>query len=139
MSATKFAWAAGFIDGDGCIHAYRAQRKTSIESYNYSLTVTVNQIIVEPLHELREILGGNLSTLNSPSLPKPRNQWRLTGATAIARSLPELLPYLVGKRNQAQTMIDLCATFDPSSNRVASQIHVVRWSLIQQLKAQKRF
>ena len=53
----SLGWAAGFVDGEGCIHLARVQR-TCGNRINYRLRLSVSQNCLVTLEHLRGLLGG---------------------------------------------------------------------------------
>lgn len=107
--AWEIPWAAGFIEGDGCIGV---KREASRATY---LRIRVDQIVREPLERLRAIFGGSLTT--SPfhtSAGNALHRWGVAGVRAEA--VADLIrPYLSQhKRNQldgaAAPSEDPCST-----------------------------
>jgi hypothetical protein len=88
----KLAWAAGFIDGEGCISIYHQR--------GYYLVLTVSQKSKKPLLELQKIFGGKLYNVRN----KKYWMWTLWGENAVP-ALVEMLPFLVLKKEQAKLAI----------------------------------
>jgi len=99
------AWAAGIVDGEGCIVLTRnAVRPTCKESW--SVRVTISQVDVRMLERLRDAFGGSISWGGQPKKSTWRRQrkWGLTGPKAIL-FLHDILPYLCIKQEQAELAI----------------------------------
>jgi hypothetical protein len=97
---TDFAWAAGFIDGEGCLFAYRRAN-----GYQAGLTVTGTDVTV--LERLAGIIGGRVT-------PKTRTnarwaqayQVQIHAAAHLAELLPRLMPYLTAKYDEAELLLE---------------------------------
>lgn len=101
--ATKLAWAAGFIDGEGCITANYAKHKHDKRGY-VNLILDVAQIRRKPLDELVALFGGRVrSGKVSTGICY---FWRLYGTNAAA-VLKQIHPYLVLKTRQAELALEL--------------------------------
>jgi len=84
------AWAAGFIDGEGCVALVR---DTTRGTY---VRLSVGQRTREPLTFLCELFGGSIHQEKT----RPMWKWVVSHRTA-SKALTELLPYLVVKQDQA--------------------------------------
>ena len=96
------AWAAGFIDGDGCI---------TMNTRYGSPMISASQCSVVPLNALVDLFGGNITKHDDgrKATFRPSFRWRLYTAQSIA-ACEELLPYLRLKRRQAEILIEWAAT-----------------------------
>ena len=96
----KLAWAAGIVDGEGCIVLYKAKTRTGNA---WVLRLTVTNTSKPMVMALQDIFGmGNL--IFSPrNNPRHKDIWRWEVATRKAeQALRLLLPYLVTKRREAE-------------------------------------
>ena len=84
------AWAAGFVDGEGCI---------SLTSHR-TLVLRVSQKDLRPLRKLKEMFGGSIR----PQKPTGCAQWYLSSAYAVA-AIQQMLPFLILKREQADVAL----------------------------------
>lgn len=94
-------WAAGFIDGEGCIHS----------PHRRNLNVGASQVDPRPLLRLRELFGGAIYVNDNPAKRGIRARrlswsWVVTGRRAV-KVLQELLPYLVVKQEVALLGVEL--------------------------------
>jgi hypothetical protein len=93
MDPHKLGWAAGFIDGEGCVRV-----ATHRDGY-MEIRLTVGQRVREPLDLIQEMFGvgkvygpyktGNVYVLN-------------VSGQGLVDMLTQLLPHLIVKRRQAQ-------------------------------------
>lgn len=92
MESATHAWAAGFLDGEGCIRAYR---KTN----QYALQVTAWNKDIRPLEKLKDVYGGSVGSHSNGC-------WRWQVSANIALSfLKHVRPFLVVKGEQADVAI----------------------------------
>lgn len=93
------AWAAGIIDGEGCI--FFNKQKNS-----FTLRVEVVQLDPRMPRKLEELFGGNVKF----KAKRPQPHWRpiyvwYVCAQRAANVLMEILPWLIVKREQAELAI----------------------------------
>lgn len=108
----KYAWAAGFIDGDGYISIQR--RKTVYKDKVYRghyLRVGVNHVASEPLEELQKLFGGTLKPRKTYGNRKPQLRWQINCSKA-AEVLEQILPYMINKVEAAKIGLELHKTMD---------------------------
>ena len=110
----SLCWAAGFVDGEGCIHLARVQR-TCGNRINYRLRLTVTQNCPVTLEHLRGLLGatGYLTKLRR-KLQHNKQIYNLTYDGRNAHHVIAMLaPHLVRKRLEAQIALDFYAHGQP--------------------------
>jgi hypothetical protein len=127
------AWAAGFFDGEGCIHAgFETAPKYGLRTH---LMVVVGQTVPGPLVAIQSRWGGSLR--DQPAR-NPRHQhqwhWRLIGKNA-APFLTDVLPYLRVKRRAALLALDYIALIHPHSVRLTEEDHARRRPIVEALQA----
>ena len=106
MRKTELAWAAGFFDGEGCIHIGRL---TARGHTNYQLIIRVSQRTREPVDEFQRLFGGFVSTTRASSHPH-KTQWLWGCSNAQAgKVLAQLLPFLIVKKSQAELAVEFQA------------------------------
>lgn len=139
MTDVELAWAAGFIDGEGCITTRVRRKKRTTRSYD--LLLTVGQVNPEPLRRLEAMFGG--STTIRPTQRRPLHVWRVANNRA-AEALRAMRPFLVGKAIQADLALAIrddvnAAHREPSRGRAGlpEARHAYRLSLITALVADK--
>lgn len=95
------AWAAGFIDGEGCISLSNCTHPTDSRKH-YAALLDVAQVQRAPLDKLVRMFGGTVRlSKQNPHV----HYWRLYSVKA-ARALEAVLPYLVVKQRQAQLALE---------------------------------
>jgi hypothetical protein len=95
-------WAAGLVDGEGCIHLARVNRDCG-NGTNYRVRLNVAQNCLRTLREFQEVLGGVghlVSVKRKPDHSRQVYALVLDGPQAIAAIL-WLLPHLRRKREEA--------------------------------------
>lgn len=99
----KLAWAAGIVDGEGCIRLVR--RKTPHCDEQYVLLLKVNNTEIRMLERMKELFGGQIYT-KAPCSTTKHQQWDWQiWALCAEKALRELLPFLLVKKEQAETAL----------------------------------
>ncbi|MEO7232554.1 MAG: hypothetical protein ABIW96_07705 [Polaromonas sp.] len=101
------AWAAGFIDGEGCVRIAKHSAKDRVNPiYNIQLTVSQNRL--ETLEHCQTIIGVQSSICRFPDRESFRRPvYLLTYLCANARDALTLLqPYLVRKKAEAMLALE---------------------------------
>jgi hypothetical protein len=111
----QVAWAAGFIDGEGCIGIYR----TGANAYRVSLSAG-QKYNEEPLMRLQALFGGTIVRPKGKNRSYANAYWNLTSKRATD-ALKEMLPFLTVKREQAEVAIAF------QSRRLVGSAHS-RWN-----------
>lgn len=92
-----YAYAAGFIDGDGCFFLGRSGRKTRVSL----ITVNVNGMVID---WMQSIFGGSIQRpRRQPGHRQLYHHVMLKKATLDA--IPKLLPYLREKKEEAELLV----------------------------------
>lgn len=104
------AWAAGFLDGEGCFTLVKMSGATNPSQR--SLYVGASQSTREPLEKLQSLFGGKLSIRSRPTdKGTVMHVWLLGQRSAVvAEFIPQVLPYLVVKRREAEILLEFAAT-----------------------------
>lgn len=101
------AYAAGIIDGEGCIFARASLR--SDNTFSTMLQVQVAMCSASVIKWLRDHFGGRLYTDVPKSTRiqcKRRYVWQVCGKR-VGELLPSLIPYLIEKRQRAELAVEL--------------------------------
>lgn len=101
MNKTDLAYAAGLIDGEGCVGVYR-----NSHNGNYQLRITVEMTVKRPLDKLYSMFGGRFYYKAKANMPnhKPAHTWMVFNGNA-EKVLKLILPYLLVKDKQAKEAI----------------------------------
>ena len=106
----KLAYAAGIIDGEGCISIYKKPIRNGQyqgKLTNYHLTVVVTQKDGKMVDWLYGNFGGSVSLHKKWERPDEKcwtHEWTLNYQNA-ANFLKQVLPFLVSKKKQAEIAI----------------------------------
>ena len=106
MNEVEYAWAAGFLDGEGC---FALGSKKGVHPTTRNAVVHVCQIRKAPLDKLAELFGGTVRIMRVNSKDQTIWQWAVTGKGVIP-IIEAILPYLVGKQDEAQAVLDYAQT-----------------------------
>ncbi len=115
LNQVGYAWAAGFLDGEGCVSLARVRRDCG-NRVNYRARVNLVQNCIETLKTFRDYAGENcvLAQLSHrESYTRPIYQLVYDGAHAH-RLLQKLRPYLVRKGHEADVVFEFYRVGQPS-------------------------
>jgi hypothetical protein len=99
----EYAWAAGFLDGEGC---FSLTKKKGTHPLFRSPLISVAQVHREPLDVLVTVMDGGKVTFNQITVSgKIAYQWRLQNKRDVCNSFPYIIPYLCNKRRQAEIVL----------------------------------
>lgn len=105
MKKSDLIYLAGFIDGEACIFA-SIKRPSSTKNTHYYPAMHICQKFPGILYWIEEVVGAGHVSLRCDGVAYT---YKISG-NKCAKLLIALLPYLKGKRNQAElaaTMMDL--------------------------------
>lgn len=127
------AWAAGFIDGEGCVSVYdTAQAKD--RNPQFQSVITVSQTNILPLNKLQSLFGGSVSPVRQPDYDGQCWVWRVFGDNVLSTSRL-LLSHSIVKKRQLELLIE----FQMTKNRnrwedVPLEIHAHRAAIHAELR-----
>lgn len=129
---TNVAWAAGYIDGEGCISVSKNGPKQK-----HMLRLTVLSTNPLPLPKLRYLFGGTISGPRVRNGHRPAWTWS-AGSRDTLLALERLLPYLTVKRDEARVAL----TYPQfgrrgGGRRISSDILEGRQAVAEELKRLK--
>ena len=105
MLETDLAWAAGIIDGEGCIILVRHKASKTRKTDSWLLRVDVGNCDARMLKKFLTLFGGHVVKKLAPSSKHmPQWRWYCNGKNAV-NVLQSILPYLVCKREQAEVAL----------------------------------
>lgn len=138
------AYAAGLIDGEGCIGAYNTRPKMDRRAAYYQLTVRVTMKAAEPILFLHRHFVGALTISRKKSGDgRAYSVWHARNRKAEAFLL-EILPYLIEKRAQAELALEFAALRRrtragfKSGQRYPDNVLNIYDGYVKRLKAMKR-
>lgn len=134
-TVAELAWAAGVIDGEGCICVYGRPGRVNKKGVR-ALALVVSVVNTDPRMPLKmhEIFGGNVNTAvehRGNPRRRPVAQWLITGKPA-GEVLLVVRPYLVIKAEQADVAIVYAKTIG-RGGQICPEVHERRQNLRQQL------
>ena len=98
-------YAAGLIDGEGCISIKKVSNFNTKRNVEYSLQININMTDIESLDFMFGGFGGRLyKNLQSIENRLPVNRWEITREPA-KKFLKQILPFLKVKKSQAELAI----------------------------------
>jgi len=116
------AYVAGFLDGEG----YFGLMKRSGTNAKY-FSKTQNKIVIykrhgfypamkvsqvkddaDILYRLQDMYGGHIHTKNSYDNHRGAVTLEIKGKKALKEFLPEIIPYLIVKKTQAELLLEFC-------------------------------
>lgn len=127
------AWAAGFVDGEGCISLYeRKDRKTG-----YYIKLHVANTNKASLERLQALFGGSIQYIQRGS---PERNWKPSFAWIVSHvkahnALVELLPYLFVKKKQAELAVQARESVGPVGVAVTDEHRTKLNSLLQEFRS----
>jgi hypothetical protein len=108
FDATDYAWAAGFMDGEGCFTLSNPARTARDETVR-TVIVSATQVRPDPLMKLSAMFSAG--TLRPTRTALGRKSWEWRGRAELARTMiPLILPYLVLKRREAEIVLGYAET-----------------------------
>lgn len=110
LSETDYAWAAGFLDGEG--HFYIRMNGTSL---GWGLRAA--NTFKPPIVKLHKMFGGKTYLRPAKGTHSVAHEWQLTGPR-ILPILCRLQPYLLVKAAEAATMLELAPKYAAAEDAV---------------------
>ena len=95
MKSQNLAYAAGFVDGEGCFQIGK----------NGAVSLAVTNTSRAALESLTTSLGVGKIARRNQRVNKTQWIWTAYGAECV-HSIMELMPYLIDKKPQAETIIE---------------------------------
>ncbi len=115
LTQISYAWAAGFLDGEGCITLARV-RRTCGNRVNYRVRVHISQNCLDTLKAFRDFGGENCvlsQHTHRESYSRPIYQLIYDGVHAY-RLLQKLRPFLFRKGAEADVIFEYYQTGEPT-------------------------
>jgi hypothetical protein len=128
--ATDIAWAAGFIDGEGCLSltkTYRAGERDHLRQPR----VQVTQVNRKPIDRLQELFGGKVydDRARKTSSGNQIYVWEESGK-ALIPVLNEIIPHLVLKKQEAVCLLAFCSFIGNKGRGISDNEMVARNEVI---------
>ncbi len=134
---TELAWAAGLFDGEGTLGAYPRKRLNGQKAIKWTIQARLAMVEHEPVRRFHEIV--RVGTVNPRHIDKPNCRSQLewqAGSNNVVRVLNKLMPYFVAKREQAELLLELVATFH-RGRPLPAGLNERRISLAENIKSLK--
>jgi len=134
------AWAAGFFDGEGSIGVYWRKAERYYRGGFWILRLSLTQVKQEVLQDFHSIVVLGSTSKKVSTNPKHRDKWIwASAARSGGRVLELMLPYLRGKKQEAEVALQFRSTFDPNCDcsKTSEEIHCQRRDFANLLKSLK--
>jgi hypothetical protein len=132
---TDYAWAAGFLDGEGCFTLARNSKKPGSNPTHRGIVVTATQRRIGPLLCLQEMFGGRIGRYNTRE-DYEMHQWGISSAKLARPMIPMVLPYLVVKRDEASIVLRFAERLTMRGKRfIPAEEMAIRQAIIDELSA----
>jgi len=102
---SDYAYAAGIMDGDGCIGIYKNKAKTCRHGYRYCLVTRVQMQAVEPILWLYLTFGGHFGEYFNCGWGKTKMYRWAIGSNMALDFLKKIIPFLKAKQTHANLAI----------------------------------
>ena len=120
ISQIDLAWAAGFIDGEGCFQ---------ISGDLSSCDISAFQTSILPIAKLKDLFGGHTWFAKARGTSREGWIWEVSSQKAVTTD-NLILPYLVVKDSQAQILIAFAKTIlKNNGSRLTDEIREKRRGL----------
>ena len=130
----NLAYAAGYIDGDGCIYAGTTIQKKGTIVFEYSIQVLSTKI--EPLNYFASNFGGSIRTKHKKDKHKVAYVWTLKASSFELAT--KIYPYLIDKKISCRYFIDYINLIKQTNyQKVLPEILEERYRYIAQIKEEK--
>jgi hypothetical protein len=141
ITDTDLAWAAGIIDGEGCISIFKCSPKSKPGSQrSYTLYVRVGNSSFPMTKKLQRLFGGGIGFRPAGRWKSklPEYKWNVSTHKAVS-CLKLILPYLVAKKDQAEVGIEFSKTTkSPGRRGYTDEETRVRHAMYESISALKR-
>ena len=102
LTETERAYLAGIFDGEGCVGYYK--RRGNRSKYSYIALVAISQTDFRPIHWLQEKI--QFGTVVTKAGKKHfEYQWSTNKKSNVYEFLDAIIPYLILKKEQAETLL----------------------------------
>jgi hypothetical protein len=136
----RHAWAAGFLDGEGCFTL--AKRAGFDVDVSRQPSISASQIASDPLQILADLFGGRVRFQGVTKGGHDVHQWAITESQLIVAAIDKLGPFLVNKKCEAEIVGEFASlvrrgktvlSTDEISHRrrLISELEIIRNSIRQ--------
>lgn len=119
MEPLSVAWAAGFLDGEGCFNLGPSETRRGDRVWpSYRAYVKANQVVEAPIQKLHDLFGGRTWRRGTNTVTgKPVFEWQIQGGPDLRRVLPLLIPHLIVKKAAAELLLEFAQTIGRRAGR----------------------
>lgn len=133
---TENAWAAGIVDGEGCISV---GRNNGLGGKYIGMHVIVRMADKEAVQKIARIAGVGSLKLHRPFTARRRPLWEWHSSSQEAASvLRRLLPYLVTKKIQARWFLKLAARMSQRRGPLTLKERRFQDEVVRMIRAEKK-
>lgn len=134
---TRLAWAAGFLDGDGCF-ALRKVEETKRNPIVRGVAITAANNSLAPLEELADLLGGKVRYSTTTTAGNAHYHWGVTKAVDVKAVCDALFPHLIEKKEQAAIISRFAASMRRRGQSGFSEEEIaMRTDLIERFEVER--
>lgn len=136
---TQAAWFAGMIDGEGTIGVWRERRPANASGFRYRAVVEFTNTNAALIEAVRGLVDGYAAVKRiEPPISHHKPSFRvMVNRRAVQETLRRIAPFLIAKKQQADTVLAFCETINKAPVR-GSEVHDVLESYYQRCKALNR-
>jgi hypothetical protein len=117
MSIEEAAYTAGFVDGEGSIYAIKERKPENCSGYSITLALSIGQCHLGVLEAVRDMAGNGRVISEKKMKVNHKDRWKLIWTPNQMRHLlPQLLPYLIVKHEQALIALEMLALKEGTNN-----------------------
>jgi len=106
--AIRLAYVAGLIDGEGTIRIAKAKSENNTWNYTYKAALSFVNTNRRMSEIVSEFMGTRIYDSEYGSSGKTMYRVQKMGLEGVAELLKKILPYLEGKKKQAELVIEFC-------------------------------
>lgn len=107
LSEIEKAWLAGVIDGEGSIYISKVNSEIGRRGFYYKAFLAISNSNEDFVRRIREVIGGGFVGLTREERRDWKDKWEYKGSPSVLRGiLPQVLPFLIIKREVAKEMLD---------------------------------
>jgi len=107
LSPVERAWLAGVMDGEGSISLSKVFNRLYRRAFLYRPQLEITNSNKPFLVRIAEVIGEGTVHRNKKGDETTRTRWAYIGSAGVLRAiLPQILPYMIVKREQAKKMLE---------------------------------
>lgn len=139
ISVADAAWAAGFLDGEGCFKISKAPPRGYNRFPSYTIGVNAVQVDPAPLEYLRLLFGGSFHRRSYVHRERQAQSYIWQSSSRVALAVIDVVrPYLRVKGRQADLLRELYATTGRQGRRTDVSVIAQREGLYRAAKELNR-